>query len=95
MSSEEGDSWKPIYMMKLLLVLVLATSAAAFYIPSPPYRKTRHPTSSCQLSMSTVVVFGGTGKTGAECVYQALEAGNKVVVLARSPEKMIYPEGSG
>jgi nucleoside-diphosphate-sugar epimerase len=45
--------------------------------------------------MSTIVVFGGTGKTGAECVYQALEGGNKVVVLARSPEKMIYPEGSG
>merc|ERR1711871_769411 len=49
---------------------------------------------SC-LDMSTIVVFGGTGKTGAECVYQALEQGNKVVVLARSPDRMLYPEGSG
>eukprot|EP01041_Mallomonas_annulata_P010966 gene10966-22921_t len=45
--------------------------------------------------MSTVVVFGGTGKTGSECVYQALRQGNKVVVLARDPSKMAIPMGSG
>jgi len=45
--------------------------------------------------MSTIAVFGGTGKTGSECVYQALNQGNKVVVLARDPSKMTIPKGSG
>lgn len=45
--------------------------------------------------MSTIAVFGGTGQTGRECVYQALNAGNKVVVLARDPAKMLIPTGSG
>ena len=39
------------------------------------------------LSM-TIAVFGGTGETGKEVVYQALKQGEKVVVLARTPEKM-------
>jgi len=36
----------------------------------------------------TIAVFGGTGETGKEVVYQALKQGEKVVVLARTPEKM-------
>lgn len=47
------------------------------------------------MTMSTIAVFGGTGKTGSEIVYQALKDGQKVVVLARDPSKMLYPEGSG
>ena len=42
--------------------------------------------------MSTIAVFGGTGETGKEVVYQALKQGQKVVVLARSPEKMKWVE---
>lgn len=32
---------------------------------------------------------------GSECVYQALEKGYRVVVLARDPEKLVVPVGSG
>lgn len=74
----------------ILLVLSMVAVSTAFQSFTRP-RTVR----SASLDMSTIVVFGGTGKTGAECVYQALEQGNKVVVLARSPEKMLYPEGSG
>ncbi len=45
--------------------------------------------------MSTVAVFGGTGKTGSEVVFQALRQGNKVIVLARDPSRMKVPRGSG
>jgi uncharacterized protein YbjT (DUF2867 family) len=45
--------------------------------------------------MSTIAIFGGTGITGRECVYQALQAGNNVVVLARDANKMLIPTGSG
>lgn len=75
----------------LLIVLSVAVVSTAFQTSFGLRRSLR----SSTLDMSTIVVFGGTGKTGAECVYQALEQGNKVVVLARSPEKMLYPEGSG
>lgn len=44
--------------------------------------------------IKTIAVFGGTGFTGRECVYQALQAGYKVVTLARNPEKLLYPPGS-
>ena len=74
----------------ILLVLLMVAVSTAFQSFTRP-RTVR----GASLDMSTIVVFGGTGKTGAECVYQALEQGYKVVVLARSPEKMLYPEGSG
>ena len=44
---------------------------------------------------ATIAIFGGTGQTGRECVYQALKANQKVVVLARNPTKMCIPSGSG
>jgi nucleoside-diphosphate-sugar epimerase len=45
--------------------------------------------------MSTIAVFGGTGALGRECVYQALQSGYNVIVLARDPLKMLIPPGSG
>ena len=44
---------------------------------------------------SNIVVFGGTGGTGSECVVQALRRGAKVTVLARDPSKMRQPPGTG
>ena len=44
---------------------------------------------------SSIVVFGGTGGTGSECVVQALRRGAKVTVLARDPSKMRQPPGTG
>jgi len=42
--------------------------------------------------MGTIAVFGGTGALGKECVYQALEGGDNVIVLARDPSRMKNPE---
>ena len=44
---------------------------------------------------SNVVVIGGTGATGSECVVQALARGAKVTVLARTPSKLAWPPGTG
>lgn len=41
-----------------------------------------------------IAVFGGTGLTGRETVYQALERGLEVRVLARDPAKLLTPLGS-
>lgn len=41
-----------------------------------------------------ITVFGGTGLTGREVVYQALQQGEEVMVLARDPSKMLTPLGS-
>lgn len=41
-----------------------------------------------------IAVFGGTGLTGRETVYQALQRGYEVTVLARDPAKMLTPLGS-
>jgi len=43
----------------------------------------------------SLAVFGATGQLGSECVYQALARGEKVVALARTPSKLVVPEGSG
>lgn len=40
----------------------------------------------------TIAVFGGTGVTGREFVYQALMGSEKVIVLARDPYKLIVPD---
>jgi len=45
-------------------------------------------------SLCYITVFGGTGLTGREVVYQALQRGEEVRVLARDPAKLLTPLGS-
>lgn len=48
------------------------------------------------LPINTIAIFGGSGKLGSECVYQALQKKHtQVVVLARNESKITIPEGSG
>jgi len=44
--------------------------------------------------MATVAIFGGSGQTGREVVYQAIKGGHKAIVLARDPSRMLCPQGS-
>lgn len=46
-------------------------------------------------SSATIAIFGGSGKTGSECVFQALNSGVDVVTLVRNPDKLRIPLGSG
>jgi len=40
-------------------------------------------------------VFGASGLTAQECVYQALKDGDTVVGLTRNPSNVVVPKGSG
>mmetsp|Transcript_10341 Transcript_10341/g.17789 ORF Transcript_10341/g.17789 Transcript_10341/m.17789 type:complete len:293 (+) Transcript_10341:145-1023(+) len=42
-----------------------------------------------------IAVFGGSGATGSEAIFQALAQGYEVVTLARTPSKVTIPPGSG
>ena len=44
---------------------------------------------------ATIAVFGASGLTAEECVYQALKDGDKVVGLTRNPSNCVIPKGSG
>ena len=67
-----------------------SASRVARDLPDPP---SSSPGDSAE--QSNIVVFGGTGGTGSECVVQALRRGAKVTVLARDPSKMRQPPGTG
>jgi nucleoside-diphosphate-sugar epimerase len=45
--------------------------------------------------MKTIAVFGASGLTASECVYQALKNGDNVVGLTRTPSNLVIPQGSG
>jgi len=45
--------------------------------------------------MKTIAVFGASGLTSREVIYQALESGDRVVGLTRNPSNVKIPEGSG
>jgi uncharacterized protein YbjT (DUF2867 family) len=51
--------------------------------------------SESMLCMKTIAVFGASGLTSTECIYQALKDGHKVVGLTRNPDNVKIPKGSG
>jgi len=51
--------------------------------------------SSTNLCMKTIAVFGASGLTSSECIYQALNDGDSVVGLTRNPSNLVIPAGSG
>ena len=76
-----------------VVLAVLATSAYSFVHTST---KSHNHIQRNVLQMSkTIAVFGGTGATGRECVYQALNQGYNVVTLARDPSRMLNPDRIG
>jgi nucleoside-diphosphate-sugar epimerase len=50
---------------------------------------------SCKNVLPTIAIFGGTGLTGKECVYQALQKNHKVIAFGRDVSKLTIPAGSG
>lgn len=65
-------------------LLFLASSAdafrSAFVRGSSPLSTVRSESALC---MKTIAVFGASGLTASECVYQALKEGDNVVGLTR------------
>mmetsp|Transcript_27458 Transcript_27458/g.68982 ORF Transcript_27458/g.68982 Transcript_27458/m.68982 type:complete len:150 (+) Transcript_27458:147-596(+) len=51
--------------------------------------------SRLQVCAAKIAVIGGSGGTGSECIFQALDAGDEVVTLVRTPSKLVLPPGSG
>lgn len=76
--------------------VLLAGSASAFKSAfvrgSSPLSAVR---SESALNMKTIAVFGASGLTASECVYQALKEGDNVVGLTRNPANLKVPKGSG
>jgi hypothetical protein len=75
-------------MMRPIVTLLLVAPSLAF----TSLRPARASTTSLS---ATIAVFGASGLTGQECVYQALQDGHTVVGLTRNPSKLVIPKGSG
>eukprot|EP00934_Nitzschia_sp_Nitz4_P001907 Nitzschia sp. Nitz4//scaffold1_size375055//302972//303808//NITZ4_000319-RA/size375055-processed-gene-0.387-mRNA-1//1//CDS//3329541174//1907//frame0 len=50
---------------------------------------------SSALNAQTIAVFGASGRTASECIFQALQDGDQIVGLTRNPSKLTIPVGSG
>jgi hypothetical protein len=75
-------------MFRLIpLLAVILTPASAFqqsaFIGRSSAQLRSGVDSSSTLCMATIAVFGASGLTASECVYQALKNGDKVVGLTR------------
>ena len=84
-------------IMKLSAIIFLIPAVSAFQSSFGGARLagTRKFSSSTDLCMKTIAVFGASGLTASECVYQALQNGDNVVGLARTPSNLKIPKGSG
>lgn len=87
-------------MIRSLALLFLAMSSAVTAFTSPfvggsSRLAAASKTSNTMLCMKTIAVFGASGLTASECVYQALQNGDNVVGLTRNPSKLVIPKGSG
>lgn len=80
-------------------LFLLASSASAFTSSFIGKTRVHHPisasSSNSALCMKTIAVFGASGLTASECVFQALKNGDDVVGLTRNPSKLVIPQGSG
>lgn len=82
----------------LVSVLSIYSSTNAFktsFLGRSALGTQRKPGTSSQLCMKTIAVFGASGLTASECVYQALENGDSVVGLTRNTANLVIPKGSG
>lgn len=73
----------------LLSAAAVLGSASAF----APVQQQRS-ASSTSLD-ATIAVFGASGLTAQECIFQALKDGDNVVGLTRNPSNCVVPKGSG
>ena len=74
----------------LLAAAAFVGTATAFVAP--------HQRSTITTSTSldaTIAVFGASGLTAQECIYQALKDGDTVIGLTRNPSNVVVPKGSG
>jgi NAD(P)H-binding len=81
-------------MMRSAVILALLASAQAFHSTFLG-SKAASIRSDTALCMKTIAVFGASGLTASECVYQALANGDSVVGLTRNPSNLVIPKGSG
>lgn len=63
----------------MTIVLLLSNHALAFQTSSSSNNRM----TNTALCMKTIAVFGASGLTASECVYQALKNGDNVVGLTR------------
>jgi len=76
----------PLYLLLLPFAAAFSPAPFGFSPPSAP--------SSTSLD-AKIAVFGASGLTASECVYQALKNGDSVVGLTRNPSNLVVPKGSG
>jgi nucleoside-diphosphate-sugar epimerase len=85
-----------ILTVSLLSTLSVADAFRSSFAGSPAGPvATARTNDSTMLCMKTIAVFGASGLTGSECVFQALKEGDNVIGLARTPSNLKIPEGSG
>lgn len=75
--------------------LLSLTGAGAFSFTAKPVFQKTPLSSSSSLCMKTIAIFGASGLTSSECVYQCLQNGDSVIGLTRNPDKLTIPTGSG
>jgi uncharacterized protein YbjT (DUF2867 family) len=85
------------FRIKCLFLALLHLNFAAAFSSGPVNRDVvaYKPKRSTALCMKTIAVFGASGLTASECVYQALQNGDTVVGLTRNPSNLVIPKGSG
>ena len=78
--------------MKICSLLTAASAIGAANAFVAPHQR---PAPSSTALDATIAVFGASGLTAQECVYQALKDGDNVVGLTRNPSNVVVPKGSG
>jgi len=79
----------------LTTVDAFAFHGGAFSKPTAALRSVEPRVRPASLNLEMkVAIFGASGLTGKEAVYQAIQRGEDVIALARTPSKVTKPQGS-
>lgn len=86
--------WLIFHSLLLFAFIPAGTLTTTAFAPNITHKKILPTTPLYAGNSKTIAIFGASGLTSSECIFQALQNGHEVIGLTRNPSNLVQPAGS-